>query len=150
MSKSNLNSIPSESLAALELAYQQTIYEVFSEDQVIHLQVNVKAPQLDYLLQQHQQTSWAFITAHNPFSQLLTSAENKRRNQTLTVELERRKFTYLKGLGRDVDGHWPPEDSYFVLGISREEAMEVGQAFSQNALLYGEQGQVPQLVWLVN
>lgn len=150
MSDSNQKSIPPEQFLALDLAYQQTIYEVFSGSQVIHLQVNVKNPQLDRLLSQHQENSWALITAHNPFSQLLAADENKRRNQSLSLALEQRKFSALAGLGRDADGHWPPEASYFVLGISQEEAMEVGRLFCQNALLYGEQQQAPELVWLVN
>lgn len=134
-------------LAALDAAYRQTLYEVFSDKGVIQLRVDVKSPPLDQLLQQYQQTTWALITACNPYSQPLSALENRNRNRTLAADLEKLGLPLLKALGRDETDQWPAEESLFIVGLNRVDAVYMGQKFSQNALLYGERGNPPELLW---
>lgn len=135
-------------LAALNTAYRQTIYEVFTEEGIIQLRVNVKSFALDQLLQQYQQTTYALITASNPYSEPLSTQENHKRNEALAADLKRRAINLLSAVGRDESGQWSPEESLFVMGINRADAIEIGKKYSQNAILYGEIGNPPELLWL--
>ena len=134
-------------LAALETAYRQTLYEVVSDTGVIPLRVNVKSVALDRLLQQYQQTTWGLITAWNPYSRLLSELENRNRNRALAVVLRKLGLSFLPAVGRDEFGQWPAEESLFVVGLNRADALSIGQKFSQNAILYGQIGNSPELLW---
>ena len=134
-------------LAALDAAYRQTLYEVFSDQGVIQLRVDVKSPTLNQLLQQYQQTTWALITACNPYSQPLSELENCNRNRALAADLKKLGLPLFNAVGRDESDQWPAEESLFVIGLNRGDAMHMGQKYSQNALLYGEIGNPPELLW---
>ena len=135
-------------LAALEAAYQQTLYEVFRDKKIIQLRVSVKSTALDQLLRQYQQTTWALITAWNPYSQPLSELENRTRNRILAADLKKLDLPLLNAVGRDESDQWPAEESLFVVGINRLDAVCMGQKFSQNAILYGEIAKPPALLWL--
>ncbi len=135
-------------LAALDAAYGKTLYEVFCEKEIIQLRVNVKSLALDNLLQQYQATTWALITASNPYSEPLSKQENKLRNEALAAELKPRYINLFSAVGRDESGDWLPEESLFVMGINRADAVEIGKKYSQNAILYSEIGKPPELLWL--
>lgn len=140
----------SANFASLDQAYQQTLYEVFAKDATIQLRVNSRNTALDRLLLQHKVVAGALITAHNPYSQPLSLQDNHQRNQTLVNTLQAMGLPTLPAVGRDESGHWPPEKSLFVLGISRTNAIDLGRQFEQNAILYGELAQPVELLWLVN
>ena len=88
--------------------------------------------------------SWAYITAYNPFSELLSDEENEKRNKELESKLT--KFEIFSGRGVGTDGTWSDEESFLVLGISRNDAMELGKKFEQNAILFGTIDDVPELI----
>lgn len=134
-------------LAALDDAYRQTLYEVFSDEGVIQLRVNVKSPALDQLLQRYQQKTWALITAYNPHSQTLSALENSNRNRALAADLKKLGLPLLKAVGRDESDQWPAEESLIVVRLNRADAIYIGQKFAQNAILYGEIGNPPELLW---
>ena len=134
-------------LTALDAAYRQAIYEVFSEKGVIQLRVNVTNFVLNELLQQYEQTTWALITAYNPYSEPLSIQENQKRNEALTTEMKPIYINLLSAVGRDESGEWLPEESLFVMGINRGDAIEIGKKYCQNAILYGEIGKPPELLW---
>ncbi|MEO1621210.1 MAG: DUF3293 domain-containing protein [Cyanobacteria bacterium J06632_3] len=134
---------------ALDVAYQQTLYEIFVESQVISLRVNCPNSALDNLLQQYQHSCWAFVTAYNPYSQQLSVAENESNHAALEAEVKRLELLYFPAVGRDPAGAWPSEASVFVMGVERERAIALGNEFSQNAILYGTLSSPPHLIWLV-
>ncbi|MEO0769469.1 MAG: DUF3293 domain-containing protein [Cyanobacteria bacterium J06649_4] len=136
-------------LAALETAYQQALYEVYADAQTITIQVNVHSKALTQLLQQCQETDWTLVTAYNPYSQQLSSAENQENSLLLETAIQRLNLPYLPAVGRDSAGVWPPEVSWFAMGIDRQAAIALGKQFSQNAILYGTSATLPQLVWLL-
>ena len=53
----------------------------------------------------------------------------------------------FEGEGRAPDRSWT-EKSVLVVGISREDAERAGRAFGQNAIVFVERGQAPELVVL--
>lgn len=137
-------------LAILDEAYKKTLYEVFTNEGTIQLRVNHRNLELDQLLYQYQAATWALITAYNPYSHLLDLHENHQRHQNLINILQQMRLPILHGVGRDESDQWPPEDSLFIVDISRENAITLGQQFSQNAILYGELEHPPELIWLVD
>lgn len=132
----------------LPTAYQQAIYEVYHDGQIIQLHIGEYSRQLDRLLKKHNCTTWTIITAFNPYSKCLSEAENQQRHQSLIKFLQPLQLTIIDALGRDKSGIWTPEKSLFILGIDRLKAIAIGQNFEQNAIVYGELGKPPELQWL--
>lgn len=128
-------------------AYTQTTYRADVDEEVINVRVGQPQPQLDCILERHKARSWAFVTACNPRSRLLTDSENDIRQARLAHELIHRRYPHYRGAGHaDVPG-WPPEDSYLVVGLSKEEALALGRAHEQYAIVYGEHGRPAELLF---
>jgi hypothetical protein len=73
------------------------------------------------------------ITACNPFEQVLSAAENTRRNGALCELLSARRLEFQPVLGRSPDGSWS-EPSFAIHGLSRVEACKVARLFGQRAV----------------
>jgi Protein of unknown function (DUF3293) len=81
-------------------------------------------------------STFCFITAFNPYSMRLEDEENEKRNQELARKLK--KYPHYEGYGTDQEELWQPEMSFLVLGITKEDAIELGKKYEQNALVFGE------------
>jgi hypothetical protein len=125
-------------------AYKSTKYKVFKPNLII--QIGVTNDSLNELVIQHNATEWAYITAYNHFSRILTDIENQGRHLELK-ELTRSYLTY-EGHGVGTDSSWEPELSLLIIGISKEEAILIGKKFEQNAIVYGTINIVPELLIL--
>jgi hypothetical protein len=88
---------------------------------------------------------FAIITAHNPHSQPLSKEENHKRHVKLQNLLQQKHFEIEESIGQSPDGTWQ-EEGFLIFDISLEEALELGQMFEQNAILYG-QGNRVALAW---
>lgn len=117
----------------LEQAYYNTRYIVAD----IILRVDKTNEQLDDLLIKNNCETYAFITAHNPLSQLLPENENKMRHEQLIAFIKKSEFKYLEGYGEGTGG-WPNETSLLVLGVGKEEAIACGIKFNQKAIVFGQ------------
>lgn len=131
--------------SSLAIAYTAAHYRVFADPPFV-LHVGERSVELDALLTSHTADTWAFITACNPGSQLLPVDENTERMTRLRAVLNR--FTIYSGEGVDPTGEWPGEPSVLVMGINRDEVVEVAKAFGQNAILAGVEGCAAELVWV--
>ncbi len=89
-----------------------------------------------------------FVTACNPFSEPLDDAANAERQKILAVELTQRGLTFIEGVGQHPSNDWAGEPSFLVLGVSVEEAKELGARFGQNAIVWAGSDAVPKLVLL--
>jgi len=125
-------------------AYQSTSFNVFEPE--LTIRIGHKNQLLDDLLQQHQCEKWAYITAWNPFSENQSDEINQLRNKELKEDLQ--DYILFDGEGVGQDPKWKPEQSFLVLGISREKAIALGNKFKQHAIVFGEINQVPELLWL--
>ena len=130
----------------LEQAYRQTRYVVFNS--AIEIKIEQPSPELDLLLENHQCTEWAFITAENPFSKQLTSEENVKRHQQLLEKVK--DYIHFEGEGIGEDPSWKPEKSLLILGISAADAVSLGKHFEQNAIVLGKKNEPAKLEMLVN
>ncbi len=131
----------------LEKVYRETSYIV--DDGGVKLTIRMGGPNLELaeLMRERNADTWAFLTAHNPRSQPLTDPENVARQADLLTVLDRQGYSYLQGRGVGDDPAWEPEPSIFILEISREHAITLGRQFDQNAILWGQKGSEPELIW---
>jgi hypothetical protein len=127
-------------------AYSSTLYQV--AEPRVDIRIGVKSKELDALLLLHNRTTYAFITAWNPFSKILSEDENNRRNKLLFEELFK-KYVLFQGHGIGQDPKWKPEESFLVLGIDERTAAELGRKYEQNAIVFGAYDEEPQLLVLV-
>ena len=133
-------------MANFKEAYEGTKFMVFNPALVI--EVNKKCHELNGLLKKHNAKEWAYITAWNPFSKVLPDIENSQRHQQL-VELVK-EYPCFEGEGVGADAVWKPEKSLLMLGITKEEAIEIGTKLEQNAIVYGRINEPVELLQLFN
>ncbi|MEP6753858.1 MAG: DUF3293 domain-containing protein [Chthonomonadales bacterium] len=139
--------VQAESTEELDESYRGANYVVDSPSGRLTLKIGAFNDDLEVLLRLQNVNVWSIITAHNPASRLLTPEENAVRHTELTLTINQFGFQHYEGYGACPAGDWPHEMSLFILGIEREQAMELGQHFGQNAIVCGDAGGVPQLVW---
>ena len=89
-----------------------------------------------------------FLTACNPWGQLLSAAENSARMSALRQSLNREGLLYSNGSGEDPNGQWPGEDSVLIWNMNAAAALQWGQQWEQNAVLWIGADAMPQLLWL--
>jgi Protein of unknown function (DUF3293) len=104
---------------------------------------------VDELLNRYEATSWAFITAHNPYSRQLSIAENETRQSELTDLVKSKNLRFVEGFGECTTPGWEHEMCLFIFNIELTLAIELAKKYEQNAIVYGELGGVPQLIWCV-
>ena len=137
---------PSSDHRTLWDAYRRTSYTARTSAGEILIHPDRLSPELDALLDQRSAGQWAYVTAYNPGSRLLSSDENVRRQQTLVEVLQHRGLTFFEGESVLDPAAWPPEPSLLVLGMSPEEARSVGRQFGQLAVVVGRRGEPARLV----
>jgi hypothetical protein len=127
-------------------AYRRTTFVADTPKDRLALRVGQRSAELDDLLAGQGVTTWAYVTAFNPGSQLLPADENVLRHRELERLLASLGFEAYPGQGIGDDGQWPPEASFLVLGIRRTDAVRLGLRFGQTAVVYGELGHEAELV----
>lgn len=78
----------------------------------------------------------------------MSDEENAKRQDKLIASIKERGFPYYLGEGKDPSGKWPGEASILILGISLDEAKELGTEWGQNAIIWTGADGVPQLILL--
>ena len=126
-------------------AYNTTEYKVYSPAIVIKIGIGNQV--LNDLLISLNVSTWAYITAFNPFSKILTESENFKRHEELKVKIG--NYKYFEGEGVGEDKTWKPEISFLIVGISLNDAIGIGKFYEQNAIVVGEINGVPELKILV-
>jgi hypothetical protein len=125
-------------------AYKNTKYIVFEPTLII--EIGKLNQEIEDIIINHNSNSWAFITAYNPFSRILTNDENRLRHDELK-ELTKDYITF-EGHGVGENPTWEPELSLLIIGISKDDASKIGKEFEQNAIVYGLINETPQLLIL--
>jgi hypothetical protein len=133
---------------ALKRAYEQAIYEVYYGQETLKIYIGKRCPPIDDLIVRGNLSTWALITAANPYSQPLSELENQQRHHQLIKHLEKLKLSWLPALGKDLKEIWTPEQSLLIFGIERSLAIAIGRKFEQNAIVYGKLNHAAELQWL--
>ena len=128
-------------------AYLETNYHVHDATPLI-LKVGVANAGLAALHKTHSVESSAYVTACNPCSQALDDSANDARQAVLVRELKQHSLTYIKGIGQHPTNGWPVEQSFLVVGLSREDAKMLGARYEQNAIVWCDHDAKPELVVL--
>jgi hypothetical protein len=132
--------------AELLEAYRGTDYVVFGEPELV-LRIGEPNSDLDELLDAEGKATAAFITAANPRGQRRGAWQNEIANAALVKSQNEAGFRCFEGEGRAPDRKWA-ERSVLVVGIPRADAVIVGRAFEQNAIVFAERGRAPELLLL--
>jgi len=110
------------------------------------LQVGSVSASLDALLRRHRQSTWAFITAWNPSSILLSRAENDERQAELRRDVGDEGYATLPGEGFGQDPASKAEESLLVMDIRKSLRFASGRRFGQLAIVVGRRGSRSRLV----
>ncbi|RKH71702.1 DUF3293 domain-containing protein [Corallococcus sp. AB049A] len=134
---------------ALHAAFQATGYVVRAHplvgDRKHVLRVGAEHPALDAALTARGFATWAFLTAWNPHAHPRPPRTNARLQQRLLALIEAEGRVALSAVGVADDRRWF-EESLFVPGLSRDEALRIGGLFDQEAVLWGAVSGVAELV----
>ncbi len=133
----------------MEEEYKNTNYIVYTETENFTLRIGQINKEWDELLIQKSISFYFYITAWNPYSRLLTKEENQKANNHLTEKLKELNLSYYSGVGTSLNSDWS-EDSFCVLGGNKEIAYQLGKVFQQNAIVIGETGMTPELLYTNN
>lgn len=131
--------------AGLDEAYRATRYQLTVDGQQLSVRVGEKTPELALALHAIGATRWAFITAWNPRSELTPAAENSRFNAMLFQSITGRQ--YAPAIALPDDTSWPREPGFVLFDFPLSELLALAEKFGQNAVVVGQGGDAPELVW---
>jgi len=126
--------------------YRATSYQMM-EGSLFSLKVGEMNLDLKEVYEDQKVNSAAFITACNPFSNMLSNEENSQRMELLKADIAVMSLKMLCGIGESASGNWL-EPSLLVLGIALEQAQCLGRKYQQNAIIWCGSDAVPRLEWL--
>lgn len=109
------------------------------------LRLNTVNPVVDEYLTRRGKTSYAYMTASNPTGDILYPFENDLRNKKLKSDLA--DYEILDGEWNGDEYKCPPFASFFIPGISEEQAMKLALKYRQMTFVYGEKGKPAKLVF---
>jgi Protein of unknown function (DUF3293) len=122
-------------------AYLNTSFKVlFNQD--VTIKINTFIQEIQYL------HSWAFITAWNPYPEVLTLEENRKRNKNLELDSIKNNLVFSQGIGISEDGLWC-EESLFIENISFEKANEWASKYKQKAFVFGLKNENAKLIYTI-
>jgi hypothetical protein len=136
------SAIPAETLRA----YRAAVYRVFADPEFI-VRVDEPSGELERLHAARGVHSSAYVTACNPLGGKLADEVNAARQAELEARLRRGGLAYVPAEGGDHTRTWR-EPSFLVLGVTLEEARSLGDAYTQDAILFAGEDAVPRLVLL--
>lgn len=128
-------------------AYRRALYVVYGAPDLV-FRIGERNATLDALLDEEGADTAAYLTAANPNGELQEERTNALSCAALHQALADAGYTCYAGEGRDPRGKWPPESSVLAVGISRHEAIVIGRSYEQNAIVFIEKGEAPELVAL--
>ena len=133
-----------------QLIYRQARYLVQPEGwgkpwcHSLPLIIGQRTSWLDEMLLFYEERTWAFLTAWNPTTGELSLEKNRQRNQCLLELIQEHPFFHA--IGSDQQELYF-EEHYLVLGLTKEESLQLSLHFNQRAFLYGAYEQPTLLVF---
>ena len=120
---------------SLEQAYLSTIYRILVLPP-IDLKISQFNEELHSYCLQNKINSWAFLSAFNPQSQLLSREENIHRHESLLYLLKKEGYSFEQALGIPTNQEWETEKNLFIPNISLTRAHSIAKRFDQKAFLF--------------
>jgi hypothetical protein len=128
--------------APLAVAYAATCYRLWWDRISIDLMIGRVCPPLP-----GGAAAWTMLTAANPGSVALSSAENRQRQAALEDELRAGPARWTRGENIDPAGVWPVERSVWIQGGSRAAHCARAEKYGQLAIVVATPGQLVELIW---
>ncbi len=126
-------------------AYRDTRY-LFAADGVEHeVRIDRRNPEAEAWLAGRGAAGAGFVSADNPRSRLVPTAENETARQRLAEAVRRRGAVAVPHTGAGLDGAWPPEQGLLVLGLAAADLVALAEEFGQNAIVWFAPGQPARL-----
>ena len=130
----------------LEKAYLETTYSVFIDHNQYDIQIGKAVPAIINELLDNKKSA-VIITAWNPRSQALSTEENKQRNHKLYSNLKEDQYIIYNAVGRGIENSWTAEESFLILGMSKEKAEQLATEFEQYAYVRCEREKPVSLIF---
>ena len=151
----------------MEAAFLATTYRVAAPERVFDLRIGMVSTEFDEFLRRQpaslallaapaafasQAIGWGIVTAYNP-GERLAAYQNEPRQRRLRERIAASACAFFAASNiadGDADHHaaWPVEPSYLVFPVDEQQVATLGRAFGQLAVVYGETGLAPRLLWL--
>lgn len=123
-------------------AYKSTIYTLHADGEIICFRIGAHEPATRTWLAKMNIFEAGFVTAYNPLGEFLADAVNDSLHSDL-LELvigEGLRSWVGKGVGAERlangEPEWPAERSLLISPLSRDGAAQIGNTFSQNAVVH--------------
>jgi hypothetical protein len=126
--------------AALLAAYRATTYRVFPPAAAAPIDLRI-----DQRNAESATTGGAIISACNPYSRVLSAAENQQRMATFRRRLKSTSWSCLPALGIPDAPDWDAEDSLLLIGIPLKSAQHIAADLEQHAWVWIERQQPVRL-----
>ena len=133
--------------SSLIQAYLETDYHVSTTPPFI-IRIGERCEPLLELHRKHGVDCSAFITSWNPYGVDVGEAINQKRLSTLREDLLCLAKQVFDGFGKHPANSWPAEPSLLILGLSLDDAKELGSHHEQNAIVWIGANGIPDLVLL--
>jgi hypothetical protein len=127
-------------------AYRATNYAIQYPEGELIVRIGLRNPELTALMAEQAARSGAYLTAWNPYSQIVTTEANAAANTLLESILDQAGLRHLPCLGQDPTGQWTAEPGFWILDADRRWLQRLGRRFSQNALVFAGPNGVPRLL----
>jgi len=148
-------------------AFLATTYRVETPAGVFDLRIGLVSSEFDEFLRRQpvsraplaapaafasQAIGWGIVTAHNP-GERLADHQNALRQRRLRERIAASACAFLaaSNIADGDDDHpagWPVEASYLVFPVDEQQVAALGREFCQLAVVCGETGSAPRLLWL--
>lgn len=132
-------------------AYRSANYRVESSCETFILRIDRYSEPLARLFVASGHHCGTFVTACNPWGMLQTFEANRAASVHLACrlgQLANGPGVVFEGAGYDLQGKWPEEKSFLVLGLDLDAARALGREFRQNAIVWVGPDAIPGLVLL--
>lgn len=128
----------------LQQHYLDTTYSVFISNKKCDIRIGkLLPPAIQEVI--NKEKFAAVLTAWNPRSQPLSLVENKSRNIELNSKLK--EYEVFDALGQGNDLEWLAEESFFIVGISKEQVEVFAIEYEQYAYVWLEANKEVSLIF---
>jgi len=128
----------------LEQNYLNTTYLVFIDEKQYDIKIEKPLPPVIQKLVNKERTA-VILTAWNPRSQALSLPDNKSRNNELNLKVK--NYTVFNAVGQGEELSWPAEESFFILGIEKNQADVLAIEYEQYAYVWIESEKPVSLIF---
>lgn len=132
---------------SLSQAFKSTDYNAELPDELFVFHIGQDKSATTSMMDRFGITTFAYITAWNPYSQIADSAKNEEANLRLENELKLSGLKFFQCNGTDPSKIWPSEPGFIIFDCDRRWVKKLARRYRQHAIAYATKGRLPRLIW---